>query len=96
MNNQQSDNGMAIQERIAAIKAMTNKNVLVTYAEETAEIPEEVPENWKWVAHVYKTYSVKRADVMIMKKLGDTHLLDPDTCRQMLIDEMEYGRRVDK
>jgi hypothetical protein len=79
---------------IEQIKAMTDQEVMVAFAEDAATIDGLDKPSCKRAAEIYRSYPEEEAHVMVMQELGHDYLLDPDLCRQMLIDFVEYNTGV--
>lgn len=87
---------MTTTEKINAINAMTDTQVLVAAALAFSKIYGQVPEYWEYVAEIYNIFCdifcEDQAALKIEEKLGDEYLLDPETCREWLVTEAEYGQ----
>jgi hypothetical protein len=83
-----------IEEKINAIKAMTDTQVLVAMALATSKIYGQLREDWEYVAGMYAIFSEEVADKKIDAKLGDEYLLEPESSREWLITEAEYSEKA--
>jgi hypothetical protein len=83
-----------IEEKITEIKAMSDTQVLVAMALENSKIYGQIEEDWEYAAGMYAIFSEDQASLKIEDKLGDTYLLDPETCREWLVTEAEYSEKA--